>query len=62
MAESATLALNPERRTWVHLARGSLRVNGEWLQAGDAMGLVGEGLLRLDGGVAAEVLVFDLSN
>ena len=61
-AESATLALNPGRRTWVHLARGSLRVNGQVLQAGDAMGLVGEGLLRLDGGVAAEVLVFDLSN
>ena len=61
-AEAATLALNPERRTWVHLARGSLRVNGEWLQAGDAMGLVGEGLLLLDGGVGAEVLVFDLAD
>ena len=60
-AEAATMAGNPERRTWVQLARGSLRVNGQWLQAGDAMGLVGEGLLVLDGGVAAEVLVFDLA-
>ena len=60
--ESATLALDPGRRTWVHLARGSLQVNGQVLQAGDAMGLVGEGLLLLDSGVGAEVLVFDLSD
>ena len=60
--ESATLALGPDRRSWVHLARGSLRVNGQVLQAGDAMGLVGEGLLLLDSGVGAEVLVFDLSD
>ena len=61
-SESATLALNPARRTWVQLARGSLRVNGQLLQAGDAMGLVGEALLLLDGGVGAEVLVFDLAD
>ena len=60
--ESATLALNPARRTWVQLARGSLRVNGQLLQAGDAMGLVGEALLLLDGGSGAEVLVFDLAD
>ena len=61
-SESAVLALNPARRTWVQLARGSLRVNGQLLQAGDAMGLVGEALLLLDGGVGAEVLVFDLAD
>ena len=60
--ESATLALDPERRTWVHLARGSLRVNGQALQAGDAAGLVGEALLVLDQGQGAEVLVFDLAD
>ena len=59
--ESATLALDPARRTWVHLARGSLRVNGQPLQAGDALGLLGEAQLRLDAGVGAEVLVLDLS-
>ena len=60
--ESATLALNPERRSWVQLARGSLRVNGQTLQAGDGLGLLGERLLLLEGGVAAEVLVFDLAD
>ncbi len=61
-AEAATLALNPKRRTWVHLARGRLDVNGQRLQAGDAMGLVGEALLALGQGQDAEVLVFDLAD
>ena len=61
-AEAATLTLNPERRTWVHLARGRLDVNGQRLQAGDALGLVGEALLVLDQGQGAEVLVFDLAD
>ena len=61
-AEAATLTLNPERRTWVHLARGRLDVNGQRLQAGDALGLVGEALLVLDQGQSAEVLVFDLAD
>ena len=60
--EAATLALNPERRTWVHLARGRIDVNGQRLQAGDAMGLVGEALLVLGQGQDAEVLVFDLAD
>jgi len=59
--EAATLALDPARRTWVHLARGSLVVNGHALQAGDGMGLMGEAQLSLSGGEGAEVLVFDLA-
>ena len=59
--ESAELALDPARRTWVHLARGSLTVNGQVLQAGDAMGLVGLTQLSLGQGQGAEVLVFDLA-
>ena len=61
-AEAATLALNPARRTWVHLARGRIDVNGQRLQAGDAVGLVGEALLMLGQGQDAEVLVFDLAD
>lgn len=60
-AESAELALDPARKTWVHLARGSLSVNGQTLQAGDALGLSGEPRLTLSGGQGAEVLVFDLA-
>ena len=59
--ELAELALDPKRRTWVHLARGALTVNGWALQAGDAMGLVGETQLSLGQGQDAEVLVFDLA-
>jgi len=60
--ESAELALDPARRTWVHLARGRLTVNGQALEAGDALGLAGEPRLTLADGDGAEVLVFDLAN
>jgi redox-sensitive bicupin YhaK (pirin superfamily) len=59
--ESAELALDPARRTWVHVARGAITVNGQALVAGDAMGLVDEARLTLRDGQAAEVLVFDLA-
>ncbi len=59
--ESAELALDPARRTWVHLARGALTVNGQALQAGDALGMMGETRLSLGRGQCAEVLVFDLA-
>ena len=59
--ESAELALAPARRTWVHLARGAVTVNGLALVAGDAVGLVDEPRLTLSAGQDAEVLVFDLA-
>jgi len=59
--ESADLALAPARRTWVHLARGAITVNGQALVAGDAIGLVDEPQLTLAAGHGAEVLVFDLA-
>jgi redox-sensitive bicupin YhaK (pirin superfamily) len=58
--ESATLAVTPGRRVYVHLARGALTVNGEALEAGDALKLTGEASLVLEAGREAEVLVFDL--
>ncbi len=54
-------ALSPERITYVHVARGSLRVNDRSLGAGDAMRLQEEPTLVLEGGQGAEVLVFDLA-
>ena len=59
--ESATLALDPQRKAYVHLVRGTLRVNGVALSGGDAVMLEAEPTLRLDGGSDAEVLVFDLA-
>jgi len=60
-AERAERALDPARIAYVHLARGALRVNGQALQAGDALRLDGEPALVLEDGAAAEVLVFDLA-
>ena len=59
--ESSELELDAARRCWVHVARGAISVNGRALQAGDAIGLVDEQLLRLGQGRDAEVLVFDLA-
>ena len=60
-AEAATLPLNPARKSYVHLVRGELSVNGTVLLTGDAALIEGESQLRLDHGKDAEVLVFDLS-
>ena len=48
------------RLTYVHLARGRLRVNGQQLEAGDALKIRAEDKLVLEDGQQAEVLVFDL--
>ncbi len=60
--EQAHLPLNAARKTYVHLIRGALTVNGQALQAGDAAKLVSETDLHLSHGQEAEVLVFDLTD
>lgn len=59
--EQVSMALQPDRLTYVHLVRGALSVNGQRLQAGDALQLQEAEALRLAEGEDAEVLVFDLS-
>jgi redox-sensitive bicupin YhaK (pirin superfamily) len=59
--DSAKLTLDPKRRAYVFVARGSVRVNGLPLATGDAASLEQEQILRLDHGDKAEVLVFDLT-
>ena len=59
-AQALTRALDPARKTYVHLVRGSASVNGQALQAGDALRLENEHELRIDQGVDAELLMFDL--
>ena len=59
--ESARLALDPRRLAYVHLIRGELRVNGQALEAGDALMLGEMEELVIDQGRDAEVLVFDLA-
>ncbi|MBK6592692.1 MAG: pirin family protein [Burkholderiales bacterium] len=60
-AQTASLALDPARKAYVHLVRGAIAVNGVVLSAGDAALLAQEDTLRLDQATGAEVLVFDLS-
>jgi redox-sensitive bicupin YhaK (pirin superfamily) len=60
-AETASLNLDPRRKAYVYAARGRVRVNGVELADGDAALLDGESTLYIDGGRAAEVLVFDLA-
>ena len=59
--EAVTLALDPARKTYVHLVRGTLQVNGTPLAGGDAAMLEREAALSLTAGRDAEVLVFDLA-
>jgi quercetin 2,3-dioxygenase len=59
-AETARLELAAGRRAYVHLVRGSLEVNGESLQAGDALRIEDEPGVSLERGHDAEVLLFDL--
>jgi redox-sensitive bicupin YhaK (pirin superfamily) len=59
-AQTAQLALDPQRKGYVQVLRGSIEVNGAALVAGDAAMLEGESLIELANGSDAEVLVFDL--
>lgn len=58
--EAATYQLRKGRRAWVHVARGSVTLNGERLDAGDAAAIEVPGELALAGVDAGEVLLFDL--
>ena len=58
-AEKAELSIAAGRRGYVHVARGEITVNGQALRAGDAL-KTGAGLLTVEHGKSAEILVFDL--
>jgi redox-sensitive bicupin YhaK (pirin superfamily) len=59
--EAAELRLADGRHAWVQVARGTARVNGHELAAGDGAALSGEPAVRVEGLAAGEVLVFDLA-
>ena len=58
--ETASLALAPNHKSYVHLVRGQLSVNGQRLETGDAEKLVGVSTVLLTDALEAEVLIFDL--
>ncbi len=58
-AESAKYSLEEGRKGYVHVARGTVQVNGHGLRAGDALKTDGRSI-EIERGKDAEVLVFDL--
>ena len=61
-SQSAKMQLDPKRKGYVHLVKGSLTVNGQKLASGDALLMENESALEVRDGVDAEVLFFDLSH
>ena len=59
--EAAVLPIDPARKAYVFVARGSVAVNGQALDTGDAALLSAESRITLSEGRQAEVLVFDLA-
>ena len=59
-ADLAALTVEPDRRLFVHVARGQITANGEALAAGDALKITDTTTLTLSHGRDAEVLVLDL--
>jgi redox-sensitive bicupin YhaK (pirin superfamily) len=60
-ADRATHKLQPGRRAYMHVARGRLTVNGQPLEAGDALKATNTAEIVLEKGEGAEVLLFDLA-
>jgi redox-sensitive bicupin YhaK (pirin superfamily) len=59
-AERVEHTLAAGRTAYVHVARGTVTVNGNPLAAGDALKAEGESRITLEAGRDAEVLLFDL--
>ncbi len=60
-AETASLAIGADRLAYIHVARGTVTVNGVTLKNGDALKLSDVATVDISGGQQAEVLVFDLA-
>lgn len=53
--------LAEQRVAWLQVARGEVVCNGSILRSGDAVGLAGAGVIRVEAGQASEILLFDLA-
>ena len=60
-AKELTHTLAPGRHAWLQVARGSLEVNGQKLEQGDALAATNEPKLVLTNAKQAELLLFDLA-
>jgi redox-sensitive bicupin YhaK (pirin superfamily) len=60
-ADTVTHTVDAGRFGYVHIARGSVTVNGERLEGGDALKVSGETRLTLQDAMEAEILLFDMA-
>lgn len=60
-AESALHQLSAKRKAWLHVARGSVQINGQDLNEGDGAAFDAGATIELANGDKAEVLVFDMA-
>ena len=58
--QRVTHELAPGRHAWIHVATGSVTVNGQSLSAGDGAAIVAESQIEITGSPSGEVLLFDL--
>lgn len=58
--EQATHKLAPKRHAWVQVARGTIKLNGQEMKAGDGAAISNENAVTCKAEEAAEVLLFDL--
>ncbi len=59
--ERASMSVAEGRIAWAHVAQGSVSVNGERLNAGDAVAIENESVVDFSDGDGAEVLFFDMA-
>lgn len=59
--QSVSFELREGRRAYIHVARGSLSVNGQPLTVGDGLAILDPGTLDIGKGDKAEILLFDLA-
>ena len=60
--DSVSYELGEGRNGWVQVARGSVRLNGNELAAGDGVALKGAQTLAIEGIDDAEILLFDMGS
>lgn len=58
--ETVEYEAEPQRRVYIHVARGDVAVNGQTLRADDGIRIEDERVVAVQGVASAELLLFDL--
>jgi len=59
--KSVSHEIQPGRKVWIQVVKGTISANGQHLAAGDGLGLLEAGPLTVSAGEPAEFLLFDLA-